>query len=120
MTGKEALEQRIKILEEENKNLKKDINMMCDEKHPYTWRSLMDERNNLRNLYLEKCFKLDEYKRAFEILKEKGVCVLNEKLYVDFEEYDENDLGFETGYYSYLAKEEYELLEELMKGEEIR
>ena len=113
MTGKEALEQKIKILEEENKNLKKDINMMCDEKHPYTWRSLMDERNNLRNLYLEKCFKLDEYKRAFEILKDVVIVSNLDGTYLL--SVWRNKLMPEP--VCYLEKEQGELLEELMKGE---
>ena len=110
MTDKEALEQRIKILEEENKNLKKDINIMCDKKHPYTWRSLMDERNNLRNLYLEKCFKLDKYKKTFEILKKHLMINLGE-----------NEVAYfiETPLLGncklLISKEENELLKELMK-----
>ena len=49
--------------------------------------------------------KLTKYKRAFEILKEKGICVRYDRLYFDYEDYIK------------LNKEERELLEELMKGE---
>lgn len=77
----------------------------------------MDERNNLRNLYLEKCFKLDEYKRAFEILKDN--------FFIDLiERQDDWKLGFEPinpiegqPRFSQLPNEEAELLEELMNIE---
>jgi hypothetical protein len=49
--------------------------------------------------------ELTKYKRAFEILKDKGVCVRNDRLYFDYEIYIKS------------TKEERELLEELMKGE---
>ena len=46
--------------------------------------------------------ELTKYKRAFEILKDKGVCVRHDRLYFDYEIYIKS------------TKEEVELLEELM------
>ena len=48
--------------------------------------------------------KHNKYKRAFEILKDKGICVRYDRLYFDYEDYIK------------LNKEERELLEELMKN----
>ena len=49
--------------------------------------------------------ELTKYKMAFEILKDKGICVRNDRLYFDYEIYIKS------------SKEERELLEELMKDE---
>ena len=55
--------------------------------------------------------ELTKYKRAFEILKDKGI--------VEIEKYTNIGSVIYKAYGNerYLEKEEYELLEELMKGE---
>ena len=66
--------------------------------------------------YEELSEKLTKYKKAFEVLKDK----LNFELVYD-EEYCGDDIWYldcRSG--TEITKEEYELLEELMKGEEIR
>lgn len=95
MTGKEAIEQ----LKE------KYHNYIID--YYYSSNISKEKRDTLYLMYDEEFEAIDKqltkYKRAFEILKEKGVCVRNDRLYFDYEIYIKS------------TKEERELLEELVK-----
>lgn len=86
MTGKEAL----RILSECANGEKK---------------LLFSDSLDLERIISKRLEKLEKLERAFEILKEKGICVRHDRLYFDYEDYIK------------LNKEERELLEELMKNE---
>ena len=81
---------------------------------------------NLVKRYEEDLVKtkheLTKYKRAFNILKKKfDLYLITGKYEMGFDldgyEERENDLGFTIEMYYGLTKEEYELLEELMKND---
>lgn len=57
---------------------------------------------------------LKKYFKAIEILKDKGICLVNGRLYFDYDDYDENDLGLSTGFYKELTVEEEKLLEKVL------
>lgn len=88
MTGKEALKLAQDTILAHNGN----------NKSSFTMKMLYQVEEELN----EKDKKLAKYKRAFEILKDKGVCVRNDRLYFDYEIYIKS------------TKEERELLEELI------
>ena len=95
-------------LEQENKNLKEDINLLCDTKYKPTWRSLMDERNNLRNLLWQNSDKGN----ALEILVKHCMIKLGK---------DEYSYWIESPIFNgnrmLITEDEYELLEENIKDE---
>ena len=101
MTGKDALKLAQDTILANNGNNKSSFTM----KNLY----LVEEELN------EKDKKLTKYKRAFEILKRKGLRIVE----YDADEYSQY-LNFTKGVDTDLEPEEAELLEELMTGEEIR
>lgn len=77
----------------------------------FTYEEVSRLAKRLEEETIETRCELFKYKRAFEILKDKGI--------VEIEKY--TNIGSVIykayGYERYLEQEEYELLEELMKGE---
>lgn len=83
----------------------------------------IEETYQARDILNKKLDELTKYKRAFEILKEfndlpplEEFIYLKEEnyYYAEIDEYDDNLETYKTLIYT-LGKEEYELLEELMK-----
>lgn len=113
MTGKEALE-NISIEFDEYGFVPTTTTPRKEEHFTEWWK----KEYEIINKELEKKEKLeknyDKYKRAFEILKEGKVFQIKK---VNFDRYAIVPNKWSD---SPILKEEYELLEELMKGEEIR
>lgn len=108
MTGKEALEELMETFYE----LCEDCNCNEDEY----------QKNNLTSPYhiiRKELEQLTKYKRAFEILKEKGIFEFkdyNNRISLNPNEYDWNGDLIEDMFIN-VNDEEYELLEELMGNE---
>lgn len=109
MTGKEALKQ-----------LEETYHKYITEWY-YMSNMSKEERSRLYSMYDEEIKIIDKeltkYKRAFEILKEKGHVKVQIRECKEDKWYEVGFINYGVGHYRELTKEEYELLEELTNNE---